>query len=64
MAGSGRLRLLAERRCGQGGAAMARPGRLRPLARIGLAVGAPAAAAVATPQGQQARVSELRGDWR
>jgi hypothetical protein len=46
------------------GAAMSKPWRLRPFARIGLAVGDLVPAALATPEGLQARVSELRGDWR
>ncbi|MDH4095544.1 MAG: 1-acyl-sn-glycerol-3-phosphate acyltransferase, partial [Betaproteobacteria bacterium] len=47
-----------------GGAAMTRPWRMRPFAKIGLAVGAPLAAAAATPEALQARVAELRGGWR
>jgi 1-acyl-sn-glycerol-3-phosphate acyltransferase len=46
------------------GAAMSKPWRLRPFGRIGLAVGAPIAAAGATPEGLQSQVLELRGDWR
>ncbi len=48
----------------EGGAAMTRPWRMRPFARIGLAVGEPVAAAAATPEGLQATVQALRGDWR
>ncbi|MDH5577313.1 MAG: MFS transporter [Betaproteobacteria bacterium] len=48
----------------EGGAAMTRPWRMRPFAKIGLAVGAPVTAAAATPEGLQAMVGELRGDWR
>ena len=48
----------------RGGAAMTRPWRSRPFRRIGLAVGAPVPAPAATPEGLQARVSELRGEWR
>ena len=48
----------------EGGAAMRRPWRSRPFRKIGLAVGAPVAAAAATPEGLQATVQELRGDWR
>jgi len=47
-----------------GGAAMSRPWRARPFAKIGLAVGAPLAAVAATPEGLQSRVQELRGEWR
>ena len=47
-----------------GGAAMRRPWRARPFAKIGLAVGAQVPAAQATPEALQARVAELRGDWR
>jgi 1-acyl-sn-glycerol-3-phosphate acyltransferase len=46
------------------GAAMTRPWRLRPFAKIGLAVGDPVPAVQATPEALQARVAELRGDWR
>jgi 1-acyl-sn-glycerol-3-phosphate acyltransferase len=46
------------------GAAMTKPWRLRPFASIGLAVGAPVAAAAAEPQALQARVLALRADWR
>ncbi|MEO8718927.1 MAG: MFS transporter [Burkholderiales bacterium] len=48
----------------QGGAAMARPWRTRPFRKIGLAIGAPVTAAAATPEGLQAKVQEMRGDWR
>lgn len=47
-----------------GGAAMSKPWRLRPFARIGLAAGRPVPAVAATPEALQARVQELRGDWR
>ena len=47
-----------------GGAAMTRPWRMRPFAKIGLAAGEPVTAVAATPEGLQARVVELRGDWR
>jgi 1-acyl-sn-glycerol-3-phosphate acyltransferase len=48
----------------KGGAAMTRPWRLRPFAKIGLAVGAPVAPPAATPEGLQAEVLALRGDWK
>jgi 1-acyl-sn-glycerol-3-phosphate acyltransferase len=48
----------------KGGAAMSWRSRLRPLAKIGLAVGEPVAAAAASPEALQARVAELRGEWR
>jgi 1-acyl-sn-glycerol-3-phosphate acyltransferase len=48
----------------QDGAAMSKPWRLRPFAKIGLAVGEPVPAAAATPEFLQARVLALRGDWR
>jgi 1-acyl-sn-glycerol-3-phosphate acyltransferase len=47
-----------------GGAAMTRPWRMRPFAKIGLAAGAPVPALQATPDTLQARVQALRGDWR
>jgi len=47
-----------------GGAAMTKPWRARPLAKIGLAAGALVPAAMATPEGLQAQVRELRGEWR
>jgi 1-acyl-sn-glycerol-3-phosphate acyltransferase len=47
-----------------GGAAMTRPWRSRPFRRIGLVVGGPVSAAAATPEGLQAQVQEMRGDWR
>jgi 1-acyl-sn-glycerol-3-phosphate acyltransferase len=47
-----------------GGAAMSKPWRMRPFARIGLTVGEPVPAAAATPEALQARVAELRGEWR
>jgi 1-acyl-sn-glycerol-3-phosphate acyltransferase len=43
------------------GAAMSKPWRLRPFAKIGLAVGELVPAALATPDTLQARVAELRG---
>jgi len=46
------------------GAAMRKPWRLRPFAKIGLAVGYLVPATQAAPEVLQARVSELRGDWR
>jgi 1-acyl-sn-glycerol-3-phosphate acyltransferase len=46
------------------GAAMSRPWRLRPFAKIGLAVGDLVPAAQATPEALQARVAELRGGWK
>jgi 1-acyl-sn-glycerol-3-phosphate acyltransferase len=48
----------------RGGSAMTQPWRLRPFAKIGLAVGEPVAAAAASPEGLQAAVQGLRGDWR
>jgi 1-acyl-sn-glycerol-3-phosphate acyltransferase len=48
----------------RGGAAMSWRSRLRPFAKIGLAVGEPLAAAAATPEALQAQVAALRGDWR
>ncbi|MEX2241841.1 MAG: MFS transporter [Burkholderiales bacterium] len=47
-----------------GGAAMTRPWRTRPFRKIGLVVGEAVAAAAASPEGLQALVQELRGDWR
>ena len=46
------------------GAAMSKPWRLRPFAKIGLAVGDLVPAVQAAPEVLQARVSELRGEWR
>jgi 1-acyl-sn-glycerol-3-phosphate acyltransferase len=46
------------------GAAMSKPWRLRPFAKIGLTVGDLVPAAQAAPEVLQARVAELRGDWR
>jgi hypothetical protein len=46
------------------GAAMSKPWRFVPFRRIGLAVGAPMPAAQANPEGLQANVLALRGDWR
>ena len=46
------------------GPAMSKPWRLRPFAKIGLAVGAAVPAAAATPEVLQADVLALRGDWR
>ncbi|MDH3319784.1 MAG: 1-acyl-sn-glycerol-3-phosphate acyltransferase, partial [Betaproteobacteria bacterium] len=48
----------------EGGAAMTRPWRMRPFAKIGFSAAAPVAAAAATPEGLQAKVLELRGEWR
>ncbi|HJS38403.1 MAG TPA: MFS transporter [Burkholderiales bacterium] len=48
----------------EGGAAMRRPWRMRPFAKIGLAVGEPVPAVAATPEGLQVAVQELRGAWR
>ena len=38
--------------------------RMRPFAMIGLAIGAPVMATAATPEALQARVLQLRGEWR
>lgn len=46
----------------QGGAAMTRPWRMKPFAKIALAVGAPVPAAEALPEKLQAQVLALRGD--
>ena len=46
------------------GAAMSKPWRLRPFAKIGLVAGELVPAPLATPEALQARVAELRGDWR
>jgi 1-acyl-sn-glycerol-3-phosphate acyltransferase len=46
------------------GAAMTKPWRLRPFAKIALAVGAPVAPAAATPEFLQANVLALRGEWK
>jgi 1-acyl-sn-glycerol-3-phosphate acyltransferase len=46
------------------GAAMTKPWRLRPFAKIALAAGAPLAPAAATPDALQANVLALRGDWK
>jgi 1-acyl-sn-glycerol-3-phosphate acyltransferase len=46
------------------GAAMSKPWRLRPFARIGLAVGEPVPAQAALPEALQANVLALRGDWK
>jgi hypothetical protein len=46
------------------GAAMSRPWRLRPFAKIALAAGAPVAPAAATPEMLHANVLALRGDWK
>jgi 1-acyl-sn-glycerol-3-phosphate acyltransferase len=46
------------------GAAMSKPWRLLPFARIGLAAGTPLAPAAATPAELQANVLALRGDWK
>jgi len=47
-----------------GGAAMSKPWRARPFAKIGLAVGEAVPAALATPDSLQDRVLGLRGNWR
>ena len=46
------------------GTAMSRLARLIPFRKIGLSVGEPVAPVQATPELLQARVLELRGDWR
>jgi 1-acyl-sn-glycerol-3-phosphate acyltransferase len=46
------------------GAAMSKPWRFVPFRRIGLAAGAPVAAASAAPELLQEKVLALRGDWR
>jgi 1-acyl-sn-glycerol-3-phosphate acyltransferase len=46
------------------GAAMTRPWKLRPFAKIGLSVGALVPAAAATPEALRADVLALRGDWK
>jgi hypothetical protein len=46
------------------GAAMTKPWRLRPFAKIGLAVGAPVPPVQAVPEYLQAQVLALRGEWR
>jgi len=46
------------------GAAMSNPLRFVPFRRIGLSVGEPVLPAQATPELLQARVLDLRGDWR
>jgi hypothetical protein len=46
------------------GAAMSKPWRLRPFAKIALAAGAPVAPAAATPEVLHANVLALRGDWK
>jgi 1-acyl-sn-glycerol-3-phosphate acyltransferase len=46
------------------GAAMSKPWRFIPFRKIGLSVGEVVAPAQATPELLQARVLELRGDWR
>jgi hypothetical protein len=43
---------------------MTQPWRMRPFAKIGLAVGEPVAAAAASPEGLQAAVQALRGGWK
>lgn len=43
---------------------MSKPWRLRPFAKIGLATGEPVRAAAVSPEGLQAAVHALRGDWR
>ena len=46
------------------GAAMSKPWRFVPFRKIGLSVGEAVPAAEAMPELLQARVLELRGDWR
>ena len=46
------------------GAAMTKPWRLQPFARIGLQVGAPVPPALATLEALQAEVLGLRGGWK
>ncbi len=46
------------------GAAMSRPWRLQPFARIGLACGAAVAPQAALPEALQAQVLALRGEWK
>jgi 1-acyl-sn-glycerol-3-phosphate acyltransferase len=48
----------------KGGPAMTRPFRRGVLSRIGLAVAPPVAAELATLESLQAKVGELRGEWR
>jgi hypothetical protein len=48
----------------RGGAAMTKPFRRGLLSKIGLEVAPPVAAAAVTPEGLQAQVQELRGEWR
>jgi 1-acyl-sn-glycerol-3-phosphate acyltransferase len=48
----------------KGGAAMTRPFRRGMFSRIALAVAPPMAPELVTPEGLQAKVSELRGNWR
>ena len=46
------------------GPAMSRPQNLRPLSRVGLAIGTPFDPEAATPEVLQEAVLALRGDWR
>jgi len=46
------------------GPAMSKPSRLRPFSRIALAVDNPVSPERVTPEGLQAQVLALRGDWR
>jgi len=46
------------------GAAMTKPWRLRPFAKIGLSVGSLVPAIAASPEALQANVLALRGDWK
>jgi len=48
----------------KGGAAMTKPWRLRPFAKIGLAAGALVPAGAATLEALQASVLALRGEWK
>jgi hypothetical protein len=43
---------------------MTRPWRTRPFRKIELVAGEAVAAAAATPEALQAKVQELRGEWR
>jgi 1-acyl-sn-glycerol-3-phosphate acyltransferase len=48
----------------RGGAAMTKPFRRGLLSKIGLEVAPPVAAGAVTPEGLQAQVQQLRGEWR
>jgi hypothetical protein len=47
-----------------GGRAMTRPFRRGLFSKIGLAAAPPVAPGLVTPEGLQAQVQGLRGDWR